>query len=175
MTCAAEPVGRYSGNWVAGAVFAAGLAGSVLEAGRVECARGLRLEVGERLELGAGLAVAVGAGRDGVVLVLEAVLVLGAGVLTALRRGVGLLEQAAAASATATNATPNRREPIRPACHNVPMRIRGCADGVSQRISETSFVCGIEMQPAVAEPSVTCRKNALPAPWRTPPGALRVL
>ena len=55
------------------------------------------------------------------------------------------------------------------------MRMRGWADGVSQRMSVTSFDCAIATHPAVAYPSVTCRKNAEPAPCRTPPGALRVL
>lgn len=66
------------------------------------------------------------------------------------------------------NATP-------PGCHATPMRILGCAAGVSHLMIETRLACGIPMQPAVAEPSVTCRKKALPLPWRTPPGALRVL
>ena len=56
-----------------------------------------------------------------------------------------------------------------------PIRIRGCRLGVSQRSSRVSWSLAIETQPAVGAPTVTCRKNALPAPWRTPPGALRVL
>ena len=69
------------------------------------------------------------------------------------------------------------RAGTRPACHDVPMRIRGCAVGVSQRMIEISFAWPIATHPAVGPVprGCTCRKNALPAPWRTPPGAFRVL
>ena len=50
-----------------------------------------------------------------------------------------------------------------PECHVTPMRIRGCAAGVSQRMIVTRFDEGIDTHPAVAFPSVTCRKKALPA------------
>ncbi len=52
----------------------------------------------------------------------------------------------------------------RPPSHDTPMRILGWVDGLSHRISETSLDCEIATHPAVAPPSVTCRKNALPAP-----------
>ena len=55
----------------------------------------------------------------------------------------------------------------RPACHATPIRIRGWADGVSHRMIDTRLLCGIATQPAVDEPTDTCRKNALPAPWCT--------
>ena len=45
-----------------------------------------------------------------------------------------------------------------------PIRMRGWADGSSHDKSETSVAWGIETQPAVGPPSVTWRKNALPAP-----------
>jgi hypothetical protein len=60
-------------------------------------------------------------------------------------------------------------------CHATPMRMRGCAVGVSHFMIVTSRACEIATQPAVARPSVTCRKNALPFPWCTPPGAFLVL
>lgn len=83
-------------------------------------------------------------------------------------------EHAAAVSRTQVSRTRRRtRTPL--ACHVTPMRMRGWAVGVSHRMIDTSVLCGIEMQPAVAEPSLTCRKNALPAPCRTPVGELRVL
>jgi MFS family permease len=47
-----------------------------------------------------------------------------------------------------------------------PIRMRGWADGSSHDKSETSIAWGIETQPAVAPPSVTWRKNALPAAAR---------
>ena len=47
-----------------------------------------------------------------------------------------------------------------------PIRMRGWADGSSHDKSETSVAWGIETQPAVGPPSVTWRKNALPAPAR---------
>jgi hypothetical protein len=95
------------------------------------------------------------------------------------------LEQAAAHQASTT--TPaicsliaySQSRAARPAApdrsYGMPINIRGCAVGCSQRISRTSFHCGIATQPAVAVPSVTCRKNALPAPCTTPVGELRVL
>ena len=47
-----------------------------------------------------------------------------------------------------------------------PISMRGWADGSSHDKSETSVAWGIETQPAVGPPSVTWRKNALPAPAR---------
>jgi MFS family permease len=47
-----------------------------------------------------------------------------------------------------------------------PIRMRGRADGSSHDKSETSVAWGAETQPAVAPPSLTWRKNALPAPAR---------
>ncbi len=76
---------------------------------------------------------------------------------------------------TLSTAMPIRAAPIGPGCHATPMRILGWVEGRSQRMSDTSFDCEIDMHPAVGPPSVTCRKNALPLPARTPPGALRVL
>jgi hypothetical protein len=69
---------------------------------------------------------------------------------------------AEAASAVTAHRAPGRPRLIRSACHAVPIRMRGCADGVSHRINPTSVVCGIATQPAVGAPSVTCRKNADP-------------
>lgn len=71
----------------------------------------------------------------------------------------------------------NRRKSTntRSGCHATPIRIRGWAAGVSHRMIDASVLCGTATQPAVARPSVTCRKNALPAPCRTPVGELRVL
>jgi hypothetical protein len=86
-----------------------------------------------------------------------------------------LVEHAATSVAATASAAPIRRKPTRSGCHETPMRMRGCAEGVSQCINDTSFVCEIATHPAVGAPSVTCRKNALPAPRCTPPGALRVL
>ena len=48
-----------------------------------------------------------------------------------------------------------------------PMRIRGCCDGSSQRRIRTSWSRSIDTQPCVGSPTVTCRKNALPAPCTT--------
>jgi hypothetical protein len=59
-------------------------------------------------------------------------------------------------------------------CHGVPMSIRGWVLGVSQRITVLRLSDGIDTHPAVAEPTETCRKKALPAPCRTGP-AFRVL
>jgi len=52
-----------------------------------------------------------------------------------------------------------------PECHVTPIRIRGCVPGVSHRMIVTRFAAGMATHPAVALPSVTWRKNALPAPW----------
>ncbi len=49
-------------------------------------------------------------------------------------------------------------------CHVTPIRMRGCAFGVSQRSRLISFVRAIATHPAVGVPSVTCRKKALPLP-----------
>jgi hypothetical protein len=98
---------------------------------------------------------------------------LGAGVS---RCPAGAEVQAARLSSAAMpTAQLRRRNATRLGCHATPMRIRGCAAGVSHFMIETRCACEIATQPAVALPSVTCRKNALPLPWRTPPGALRVL
>lgn len=84
--------------------------------------------------------------------------------------------QPARISGAASSST-NRRKSTntRSGCHATPIRIRGWVAGVSQRMIDTSVLCGMATQPAVAVPSVTCRKNALPAPCRTPVGELRVL
>ncbi|MDT4901771.1 MAG: hypothetical protein QOJ78_2701 [Pseudonocardiales bacterium] len=99
--------------------------------------------------------------------------------VVALAGGRGLVaepEQPAAARESRTSETKSLlRRAIAPGCHVTPMRIRGWVEGVSQRMIEMSLVCEIATQPAVARPSVTCRKNALPLPAFTPPGALRVL
>jgi len=92
-------------------------------------------------------------------------LVLVAGGLDGVPRCAGVDVQAARLSrATPTSAHLRRPTSIPPGCHATPMRIRGCADGVSHCMIETRSLCGIATQPAVALPSVTCRKNALPAP-----------
>ena len=100
---------------------------------------------------------------------------VGVGVGAVARGGAGLAEQAAVKIVVAASAPTIRRQSTRSGCHATPIRMRGWAAGVSQRMSGTSVDCGIATQPAVADPSVTCRKNALPAPTCTPPGALRVL
>lgn len=77
---------------------------------------------------------------------------------------------AARVSAARTNAA--RRDEsagTSPGCHAVPIRMRGWVDGVSQRIRVTSLLCGIATQPAVARPSVTCRKNAEPCGYAAAP------
>ena len=116
--------------------------------------------------------------------VLDVVVALGAAATgLGVRVGLGVAdgrcaepdEHAVASVAATASAPPIRRNPTRSGCHETPMRMRGCAEGVSQRINDTSLVCGMDTHPAVALPSVTCRKNALPAPRCTPPGALRVL
>src|SRR5262249_29070829 len=61
------------------------------------------------------------------------------------------------------------RAPRLPARHcvttpRVPMMMRGCRDGSSQRSTSSSCPCGSETQPAVAPPVDTCRKIALPSP-----------
>ena len=74
-------------------------------------------------------------------------------------------EQAVSATAVArTSRAAERGNHTRPGSHEMPMRIRGCVEGASQLMIETRLACGIATQPAVALPSVTCRKNALPAP-----------
>lgn len=94
-----------------------------------------------------------------------------------------------ASEVSATSATTiGRRDGTRPTCHDlaarpvrsgpryaVPMTMRGRAAGPSHRMIDTSLACGIDTQPAVGSPTETCRKNALPLPWRTPVGELRVL
>lgn len=70
-----------------------------------------------------------------------------------------------AARVSAASAHAARRDELRgtrPGCHADPIRMRGWVDGASQRIRVTSLLCGIATQPAVARPSVTCRKNAEP-------------
>ncbi|MDT4921299.1 MAG: hypothetical protein QOI15_2201 [Pseudonocardiales bacterium] len=104
--------------------------------------------------------------------------------------GSGVLAPVQAAGSIATTAMIagiRRHAPTPPPCHArkrcaagdrvqpTPMRMRGWAPGFSQRISRTSFACRMATQPAVAYPSVTCRKNALPLPGTTPVGELRVL
>jgi hypothetical protein len=77
---------------------------------------------------------------------------------------------AASVSAARTNAA--RRDELRgtrPGCHAVPIKMRGWVDGASQRIRVTSLACGIATQPAVARPSVTCRKNAEPCGYAAAP------
>jgi hypothetical protein len=75
---------------------------------------------------------------------------------------VQAVRRAAPAVHTVINAA-LRVRPTRPDCHVTPIKIRGCADGVSQRMIVMRFDCGMETQPAVGPPSVTCRKKALPA------------
>jgi predicted NBD/HSP70 family sugar kinase len=60
----------------------------------------------------------------------------------------------------AEQSTTNRRKTTntRPGCHATPIRIRGWVDGASHCMIETRLLCGIATQPAVAAPSVTCRK-----------------
>ena len=101
--------------------------------------------------------------------------VVRAALIGAVLRGIGLCvlddgdglrsadpEVQPAIRASAANApTAHRTDP---ACHATPMRMRGWADGVSHRMIDTRLLCGIATQPAVAEPTETCRKNALPAP-----------
>ena len=75
-----------------------------------------------------------------------------------------------AVTASVRAAPPGRRPPTtRPGCHETPMRIRGWADGTSQRMIVTKLLCGIATQPAVAYPSVTCRKNAEPCGYAAAP------
>jgi hypothetical protein len=78
-------------------------------------------------------------------------------------------------SAAPTSAQRRKRTDTPSGCHATPMRMRGWVAGVSHLMTGVSRLCAIATQPAVARPSVTCRKNALPRPARTPPGALRVL
>ena len=98
---------------------------------------------------------------------------LGAGAGTDAAEGRGrsadVFEQARRVRAVPSSATARTARLTGPESHDTPMRIRGCAPGESHRMIETRVPCGIETQPAVAEPSLTCRKNALPAPWRTEP------
>jgi peptidoglycan/LPS O-acetylase OafA/YrhL len=62
-----------------------------------------------------------------------------------------------------------------PGRYATPIRMRGLALGTSQRSTLTRSSDRIDTQPAVGSPTETCRKNALPAPCRTPVGELRVL
>jgi hypothetical protein len=152
---------------------------------------------GRRLDdLGLGVGVGLGVrvrvvGVDGDGLALDEVVALELATLVldgaldsrvldgAIDRGPAAppLVHAVASNATQARAAALRRpaRPIPPGCQTTPMRMRGWADGVSHRMRLTSLDCGMATQPAVGAPSVTCRKNALPAPCRTPPGALRVL
>jgi len=82
-------------------------------------------------------------------------------------RSADVFEQARRVRAVPSSATARTVRLTGPESHDTPMRIRGCAPGDSHRMIETRVPCGIDTQPAVAEPSLTCRKNALPAPWRT--------
>jgi hypothetical protein len=87
----------------------------------------------------------------------------------------GEVLHAARVNAARTNAA--RRDELRgtgPGCHAVPIRMRGWVDGASQRISVTSFACGIATQPAVARPSVTCRKNAEPCGYAPAPDGVLI-
>ena len=59
--------------------------------------------------------------------------------------------------------------------YTTPIRMRGWVLGASHRNVLMTLVWGMATQPAVGCPSVTCRKNALPAPGLVPPGALGVL
>jgi hypothetical protein len=77
-----------------------------------------------------------------------------------------------AARVSAASAHAARRDELRgtrQGCHAVPIRMRGWVDGASQRIRVTSLLCGIATQPAVARPSVTCRKNAEPCGYAAAP------
>ena len=85
--------------------------------------------------------------------------------------GGGWVTELHAATAMPTSSPPPSRVSLRaagtntgPGSHATPIRILGCAAGVSQRMIETKSASGIATHPAVAEPSVTCRKKALPAP-----------
>jgi hypothetical protein len=105
-----------------------------------------------------------GGGTDEAELVgLDAALELAAGWLLDVQAASG---RAAVISAVTEQRTGRR---TRPGCHEKPMRIRGWVDGASHRMIVTRLLIGIETQPAVGLPSVTCRKNALPPPCRTGP------
>ena len=153
-TWRAEAVGYVSGSPArAGATVVAGLTRATGATGATD------FDVWGADGLGLGAAELVGAVLLGAVLL----------VVSCARVGV-VAEQAVTAMAMAmTNGKRKDRPSTRLGCHAVPMRMRGWVAGFSQRMIVTRLLIGIATQPAVGVPSVTCRKNALPAPWRTGP------
>lgn len=151
-TCRALPVGLLSGRRCTPDAWCCAV-------GRVEPGAGTL--VGRRVGVPARLEELVGAGVAGVVAALDVGRVVAA---EEWCRGVADVEQAAAASVTTPRASTDIRRPVTgPGCHEwTPMRMRGCADGVSQRSRLITLLCATDTQPAVDEPSLTCRKNALP-------------
>jgi hypothetical protein len=140
--------------------------------GRLEVAAGVR---GVERGVPAGLLLRVAAVELGDVAGMEVLLGVDGAALRAAGWLPAELHAARVSSERATRMARRGATSTRPGCHATPMRMRGWAAGVSHRMIDTSVLCGIATHPAVGPPSVTCRKNALPAPARTPVGELRVL
>lgn len=165
ITCVASAVAKRSGNaWDEAAERLADAVArcTVLDGAGVRAARVGVVDVGD--VRGAAEDVSTGDGVGGAEVVVAAAGTEGVRDELELA-GSALPEQAASTDAmtsAAANRAPVRLQLIRSACHAVPIRMRGCADGVSHRMRLTRVVCGIATQPAVGAPSVTWRKNADP-------------
>jgi MFS family permease len=93
--------------------------------------------------------------HHGLVIVFGVAVILSlVGAVASLMRGGRYIHEEPASSTAVVSGQPT------------PMRMRGWAEGSSHAKNETSVAWGMDTQPAVGPPSVTWRKNALPAPAR---------